>query len=152
MRFWTKERTDALKRYVGEGFSGTEIGLQLGCSRNSVISKTNRAGLQLKGRPLDQRSRTLAPKPRGRPPKTAQQRADEARSPVPLPAQPLPPTIGPTPTSRPCSILDFTNSTCRWPITEGSPWLFCGAPEADLAGGCAYCAVHAAVAFNRRAA
>jgi hypothetical protein len=46
------------------------------------------------------------------------------------------------PNSQPCNLVALTNFTCRWPINDGAPYLFCGAPEANLEMGLAYCPFH----------
>jgi hypothetical protein len=53
------------------------------------------------------------------------------------------------PCVEPKGLLDLTNDSCRWPVagaSAGGIW-FCGAPEADLAGGMPYCPYHAQRAY-----
>src|SRR5262245_30832609 len=44
--WWSAEKTEKLKRYWLEGLSSTQIGTILGCTRNSVIGKVHRLGLE----------------------------------------------------------------------------------------------------------
>lgn len=45
MSFWTEEKIASLKTLWADGFTATETGKKLGCSRNSVLSKIHRLGL-----------------------------------------------------------------------------------------------------------
>lgn len=40
--FWTLEKIAEMHRLVGQGFSASQIGRKLGCSRNAVIGKLHR--------------------------------------------------------------------------------------------------------------
>ena len=49
MTFWTEERVEALRRLgVTQGLSYNQIARNLGCSRNTVIGKFHRLGLEKK--------------------------------------------------------------------------------------------------------
>lgn len=43
---WTDERIELVKRLWSEGYTATEIGVELGVSRNSVVGKVWRLGLR----------------------------------------------------------------------------------------------------------
>lgn len=43
--------------------------------------------------------------------------------------------------SAPVTLLDLKTCSCRWPVNDGNPFLFCG--DRAQAGG-PYCATHAA--------
>lgn len=45
--------------------------------------------------------------------------------------------------SAPVTLLELKPSSCRWPVNDGNPFLFCGAPA--VSGG-PYCACHAEMA------
>jgi GcrA cell cycle regulator len=45
----------------------------------------------------------------------------------------------------PVTLLDLKSTSCRWPVNEGNPFLFCG--ERAREGG-PYCAHHAARAVG----
>ena len=63
--FWTEEKVEALRKFWPEGHSASQIGLWLGCTRNSVIGKVHRIGLQLRGQTkAGGRKPRLRPRPR----------------------------------------------------------------------------------------
>lgn len=49
--------------------------------------------------------------------------------------------------SKPVTIDQLTGHSCRWPLSSGSPWKFCGLPKARGA----YCEVHGSLAYRRPA-
>lgn len=49
---WTEERLDGLKKLWSEGLSITQIGMQLGVSRNAVVGKVHRMGLPKRQSPI----------------------------------------------------------------------------------------------------
>lgn len=67
----------------------------------------------------------------------------------PKPARPEPAQAPAAPDMRPCDVLHLQNNSCRWPITDGLPHLFCGSPTADVAKGVSYCLFHACVSYRR---
>jgi GcrA cell cycle regulator len=71
-------------------------------------------------------------------------RAQAPSSAVTPPAPPPPPPPAPARPSRGKSLLELTNSDCRWPI--GNPgdkrFHFCGEPGADIEQGIPYCQQH----------
>lgn len=52
---------------------------------------------------------------------------------------------GPQPTPNHFTITDLTDDVCHWPVTDGTPFLFCG----EASGGATYCCAHAEQAFRR---
>jgi GcrA cell cycle regulator len=117
---WTAERVEALQRLWAGGASAEKIAAQLGgLSRSAVLGKIFRLRRAAKGLPAP------AKRPRGR------RKEDES------------------PRQSGKSLLELTNTCCRWPI--GRPgtagFFFCGVPEADLARGMPYCARHARRAY-----
>lgn len=65
-----------------------------------------------------------------------------AEKPKPLPFSPR---VVEHPAGQRCTLLELTNWTCRWPVTDDHPFEFCAGP-ADLAAGVVYCARHARIA------
>ncbi len=121
---WTAERVALLKQLWASGVSAEKIAAQLGgVSRTGVLGKIHR----LRRRAAEP---AVAPKRRRR-----RRQADKP----------------PQPASHPSgkSLLELTNSCCRWPIGRrgAAEFFFCGVPEADLAGGMPYCARHARRAY-----
>lgn len=122
---WTAERVSLLQRLWASGVTAEAIGAQLGgLSRSAVLGKIDR--LRRAGKS------SAAPKMR-----PARRRSKQSV-----------PRLN-APRFKPKRLLDLTNNCCRWPITRPSArgFFFCGAPEADLAGGMPYCPYHARRAY-----
>lgn len=122
---WTAERVSRLKELWAGGFTAEAIAAQLGgVSRSAVLGKILRL----------RRGATSAAAPTMRPVRRRHRKQNE------------PP---PAPSSEPKRLLDLTNRCCRWPIAGpgAREILFCGAPDADLAGGMPYCAYHTRRAY-----
>jgi GcrA cell cycle regulator len=150
---WTDERVETLKKLWAEGLSASQIAAQLGgITRNAVIGKVHRLGLS--GRAKSPSS--AAPRPRkprahthvlrvSRPAlrgNTALAHAYE------LDIEPEPQLLDNViPLGQRRSLLELTESTCRWPIGDpGSPeFFFCGG---QAVGGLPYCPYHSRVAYQ----
>ena len=162
---WTEERNELLKKLWADGLSASRIAGRLGgVTRNAVIGKVHRLGLQ--GRATVTRMRS--PHPRrgiGHSPKRP---APTARVPTAacaaggaiqyelllLPMMPttctaapvLPPVMELT-VSAPLRVdlLDLKECMCRWPIgdPQSKDFHFCGRQKA---GGSSYCEHHARIA------
>ena len=116
---WTAERVSLLQQLWASGATAGAIGAQLGFSRSAVLGKI----LRLRRAPTS----SAVPKAR-----RARRRSKQSKPPLTAPR------------SEPKRLLELTNTCCRWPVTRrGARGIFfCGAPEADLAGGMPYCAYH----------
>lgn len=134
---WTEEKVQMLKQLIADCQSATQIGLRLGVTRNAVIGKVRRMGLRLLGRPNAPTS-TKRARPRliiyntyaALKPEYEMSKKDSKPEELP--------------TSKPCSILDLTTDTCRWPLWDAHDTenkLYCGAPIS----GKTYCATHKAM-------
>jgi GcrA cell cycle regulator len=132
---WTAEGIELLRRLWADGETATAIGVRLGgMSRSAVLGKVFRLRLRTEkaatARALKKSAAqigsgvtVLARRRRSQPRKDAQS----------------PPATG----LRHKTLLELTNSTCRWPHGRpGGKFFFCGAPEADLECGIPYCARH----------
>lgn len=150
---WTDERVELLKRLWSDGLSASRIAGELGgITRNAVIGKVHRLGLS--GRA--QSPSASAPRPRkARPPS---QMLRIARSAVrgntalaqvfELEAEDEPAVVDnviPMPQRR--TILELTESTCRWPVGDpgSGDFFFCGG---NTVGNLPYCAHHARLAYQ----
>lgn len=140
------EHLDTLRTMVADGASASEVGAALGCSRNAVIGAAHRNNVVLAI--IGHRKRHVPPRPRNRsrrPPKLSAvtQRSPTKTEPVASAAPP-----------QPCSLVELTNVSCRWP--HGEPHLpgffFCGSPEADMTVGVPYCRFHRTMAYAPRRA
>ncbi len=85
---WTDERIDQLKQMWQKGLTASQIAEELGgVSRNAVIGKAHRLGLQSRPSPVKAADRAAAPKPAKR--ITLDSKAEVARSkPAPVVAAP----------------------------------------------------------------
>lgn len=145
---WAGDMTADLLRMYADGLSMSvmagEINAKYGTSfsRNAVIGKLHRMGLR-RGRAVP----PLVRKPRK--PRGPYKRVPWA-VPVETPRQAnTEPARAPAPDPRfACTILDLTNETCRFPVSEDSPFIFCGTPGADLTGHMPYCQAHMRIAHG----
>jgi GcrA cell cycle regulator len=132
------EAVETLRKLAGRGWPASDIGIELGCTKNAIIGAARRNGIPLK------QARHGPPKPRNAP-----------RTRRKMPAVPQPPTAEYVPQRAPeppwpCSLFELTDFSCRWPIGDvGTPeFYFCGAHEADVYRGRPYCREHARLAFH----
>ena len=139
-KLWPPEHVACLAELAAAGFkthdAAAEINRRFGTryDKNCVIGLSHRRGIRWK----------LSPGFQDRPRK----RMHLVRKPPPPDAPDAPP---PRPKCEPIPLIDLTNETCRWPVSD-NPILFCGAPEADLADGVPYCPYHSRIAYARSAA
>lgn len=175
---WTDERIDQLRTMWDKGMSASQIAEQLGggITRNAVIGKAHRLGLNSRpspvkaegGAPRTKAAATPAPAVKASEPDTPLVRAAPPMprpvvqavmppAPMPLPnTGPVPPTTIMHPMankrSRPDSgkkitLLELTDKVCKWPI---------GHPDeedfhfcgAPVNAGTPYCLEHCAVAYQ----
>ena len=155
---WTGERAELLKKLWGDGLSASQIAAELGgITRNSVIGKAHRMGLETRAKqgPRMPDNRPRKPKPSRisnvlfsgyRPGR--QLPAPRKKSAV------LAPSTAPAESFR-CTIMDLedhpaTPKRCRWPVGDprGEEFLFCGAKPIQ---GLPYCDYHARMAYDPKA-
>jgi GcrA cell cycle regulator len=129
--YWGSEDILELQRLVETGKNSRQIGIALGRSRNAIIGKCNRMGLQLKGSPSKEKSKkTRAPikKKRSRP----------KRKPNHIPCGKYDETE-----QKPllCGVLDLKPGMCKYPIGEpqDDDFGFCGV---EAMKGYPYCFYH----------
>jgi GcrA cell cycle regulator len=129
---WWGERIELLKALWRKGLSASEIGNELGVTRNAVIGKLHR----IEG---------YTPEPHKPAPRTAK--------PPPAPVWKPPPP--PKPARRVVINAPFLNLTldelkrgvCHYPHGEHVPYRFCGQPVKD---GAPWCALHCRIVYSRR--
>jgi len=140
---WTAERVELLLKLWSEGETAVAIAERLGgMSRSAVLGKIFRLRLPMPGADAgepksaairDPSETTVAPARRRR-------GGGRAKRAMPLPTKAV----------QRKTLLELTNTTCRWP--HGRPgtekFFFCGAPEADLERGIPYCARHMRRAYS----
>ncbi len=165
-RTWTPAKVELLKQAWENGDTAGEIGNQLGVNRSMVLGKIYR--MRLEGVPLSTRNGPIQTKEeramaRKKVVKSWRERSRHRRAEektittltnkgnrlemvermAPLP---MLDTSGPLPESRPCAILEFErfDARCRFPIADGPPALFCGAP----CGEGSWCPSHRQIVYQ----
>jgi hypothetical protein len=135
---WTDENVAALRDMHEQKMPAPAIGLQLGVSKGTILGKLRRLGLFVSA---VERWAALRANKRAKGKVSVSRRSHPEIMPRKVPAAPAV-FVGAISSSRPVELVGLTNVTCRWPINEGSPVMFCGAPEANLEIGCPYCVIH----------
>ena len=150
---WTDERVEMLKKLWADGLSASQIAAELGgITRNAVIGKVHRLGLSgrakspssaapraRKPRTHSHMMRVARPAMRGN---TALAHADEYE----VESEPeLVDNVIPIGQRR--TLLELTESTCRWPIGDpgSTDFFFCGGQSLT---NLPYCAYHSRVAYQ----
>lgn len=144
---WTPERDAELIRLWALGKSATQISREMDCgiSRNAVIGRWHRLGLADRNRSMpvairEPRRIRVKPKPASPAISLATKPAVTAG---PLPCAPV--ALPPAPQGPGISLVALTSTACHWPLNDGGPYLFCGAPK-DGVGP--YCEYHARIAYQ----
>jgi GcrA cell cycle regulator len=140
---WTDERCDTLRRLWADGLSCSEIAAELrGVTRNAVIGKVNRLGLEKRRisippyeRKLGMVTRRKAVKPK------FNGHVDLGIETEPDGLTDLPPDTS----ENPVTLMELTDDTCRWPLgdPQSKDFRFCG----DKPGHGPYCQRHAHLAY-----
>jgi GcrA cell cycle regulator len=133
---WSVEQVDLLRRLWSQGETSAVIAAHLGGpSRSAVLGKIFRLRLRAEGATTAVKGRQRAAGIDGEQAGVPTRRRRRPRSKQTPPPQPI---------RQHRTLLELTNTTCRWP--HGRPgvgnFFFCGAPEADLERGIPYCARH----------
>ena len=154
---WTDERIAKLKQGWEGGMTATQIAEMLGegVTRNAVIGKAHRLGLERRPSPVKATDATPAPA----------RAAAAAPPPAPAPVAASAPAIKPmeAPAARPVgkpakgvskggkqtrtTLLDLNEKVCKWPIghPDDADFHFCGRPSN---AGFPYCNDHCLVAYQ----
>lgn len=147
MNFWSEEKKAEAARLWNDGKSAGEIGALLGCSRSAVIGIAHRNRDLFPSRPrVERQARLPRHEPMARPVKPARSNVPvitwPAEAPVELVAQSEEDlAANPFEPSNPVTILDLTNTTCRWPLwpmgdNPGAQGLYCGEETAKDSAWC----------------
>lgn len=146
---WTEEKVKRLKELWKKGYSTGEIGRMIGVSKNAVVGKAHRLGLDSRPSPIkpDRDSQgvkeKIKPKEKiketaKKPEKLKGKEAGEKGSAEPKKDSGVRPDG--------ISLLELTKSSCRWP--QGDPkekgFSFCGKPAIE---GRPYCMEHVKEAY-----
>jgi GcrA cell cycle regulator len=143
--FWVEhpEADQVMRKMFEDGCTMSQIGAAIGCSRNAVIGKVHRLGLE--------RFVGRATPPRQQPTK----RARSPRLPPPPPVlveAPMPMLVevveAPTAGHARKQIIELRSDECRWPVGEpGADLCFCAEPQR---WGSSYCAYHDDLSRERK--
>lgn len=135
---WTPERVSMIRELAAAGCSGMEIADCMSVTRNMIIGVCWRNQIPLGGADPDPKRRSACANARSRIASKRQEVRTRTTAPVPRLAAPAPPA----PTEG-IPLEALTKTTCRWPLLNQVPQLFCG--QHSDAGR--YCPVHTARAF-----
>lgn len=152
------EGDEMLRKLWAEGLSSQAIADRIGTTKNAVIGRAGRIGLDARPSPI---KRGGAPAPPPRAPRTTL-----------APLRSIPPVLyasrsvalEPAPDVDGDDRIDMrklrlerlpprtrpTSAACCWPLSSGRPWRFCDDPH--VVAGKPYCALHVAIAYDRVAA
>ena len=130
---WTAERDSQVTALWHSGETCSAIAAAVGVTKNSIVGRARRLKLPSRPSPIDRSG--AGRKPRSKP-------ARAPRITLPSACEPVPVVIA-APVIAPRAVNP--NECCQWPMTNGRPWVFCGA-QRQTAGG-VYCADHRAVAY-----
>lgn len=149
---WTDDRVELLRKLWAEGLSASQVAARLGgITRNAVIGKVHRLGLEGRARAGQGGKRAEAeteeaPGPEAGAGSAARNIEADLASVVPLPSQAVG-GIPALPDQGKLTLLNLTEQTCKWPIGDPGTagFHFCG-QRAEL--GLPYCAAHARIAYQ----
>lgn len=157
---WSEIRVERLTAMWGQGFSASQIGGDLGITRNAVLGKLHRLG-KSQDRPATKTKPSRGPDRNPRRPKPARPQLTRAQKAIQQREQRMVRLFGPVwnsepaaplvaPTGQSCSLQQLTDLTCRFPIGDpGAPdFHFCGA-KSPLHHP--YCAYHHQMCYAPRA-
>jgi GcrA cell cycle regulator len=148
---WTDERIATLKAGWESGMTASQIAEKLGegVTRNAVIGKAHRLGLESRPSPVkagEEVSAAVDP---------VAAAAAPTPGPTPVAAQPAAPVVAKPAAKRPArtgkaartTLLDLNERICKWPIGHpGEPdFHFCGKP---VQTGFPYCSEHCLQAYQ----
>ncbi len=146
---WTEEREAELRSLWSEGLTAAIIAGRMGVSRNAILGKSHRLGLN------DRRQGVAAIRVKRAAKRVRRERqteisdlvAERIRPGRPVSAQAFEPLEG----TRPVTLLDLEPHHCRWPIgdPQDASFGFCGCKRA---AGTPYCEAHANRAYQGRTA
>lgn len=133
---WTDEQVEELRRLWDKGLTTGEIGKTLGVSKNAVVGKAHRLGLNGRPSPIRRNEETAtaatgnktAVKETKKTEKAAVQKTVEKEK------------------KKLFTVNDLTSTSCRWPIGDPKDenFHFCGK---EALQDKPYCAEHAAIAY-----
>jgi GcrA cell cycle regulator len=150
--FWTDERLTVLRTLWAEGLTASQIGAQIGTTRNAVLGKVHRMGLAIRNAPVagEQRQPRNTKQNGPRPYRLTKLAMSLAVAPAPRshvggysrrPLEYVPPT---PPLNIP--FLEHKTGQCREITGHNGLALFCGHAVVE---GCSWCPHHRSVNFQK---
>lgn len=147
---WTDQKVSDLKTLCqNKSLTARMIAAELRVTRNSVMSKCRRCGIELPGHRYGANLTT----------REKQERADKARGEKravrhtpggsPLPRERYDESVFVADQKNHVGILELTKRTCRWPYGESPNFQYCGAEPVEKNP---YCPFHHRIAYSRAAA
>ena len=155
---WTDERIETLRKGWEGGKTASQIAEELGegVSRNAVIGKAHRLGLQARPSPVKggegEAVEAVAAAPAAKPPAAPRAKPEAVEAPVvaapvekPAPRRATRAVANAKPAKT--TLLDLSERVCKWPIGHpGEPdFHFCGQPSKP---SFPYCEEHCLVAYQ----
>lgn len=135
---WTDEQVEELKHLWDKGLTTGEIGKALGVSKNAVVGKAHRLGLNSRPSPIrrgedENTAGTNTP---------ARQPSEKKKAAKSAPGK----KAAEKEKKKLFTVNDLTSSSCRWPIGDpkDEDFHFCGK---EALPDKPYCAEHAAIAY-----
>jgi GcrA cell cycle regulator len=155
---WSTERVEQLRSFVTAGLTCSQIAAEIGVTRNAVIGKVHRLGLQTSGGRPGRRPSNLTQRLRQGPSdRSGETREPRSRIAPMLRAATAGQTVVPFPSPSAidppvenvlrCSLLELAGGGCRWPLSDPGKddFGFCGNTAIS---GFSYCAGHARLAYR----
>lgn len=145
---WTADRIAQLKQLFDEGLTCSQIAREIDVTRNAVIGKLSRLGLN---RPKNDNGYRRQPTPRSVPARQSQVRLLRMmHAEMEAAAFGTPVAEEPVSDARRCSLLELNAESCRWPLGRpgADDFAFCGNAPVE---GLPYCPGHARLAYRRSA-
>ena len=121
---WTDERIARLKEMWEAKDSAAVIGAEFGITRNAVLGKVNRLGLE---------THKAVPRKPKEPSRPRIRLYDKGPRKSPTVAKAI---EQPVPQCAPVSFMELGDHSCHYPVTDDHPFMFCGA---DTHGEHSYC-------------
>lgn len=119
----THELTAEIAKRWNEGWTGGELAEAYGMTRNAVIGMANRnRGLFVMKPPPP----ALVKVATARREKKAKREKKERKLKMQQGIIETPPMVPPEPVERVYTLMDLGPRSCRWPVNNGDPYLFCG--------------------------
>lgn len=142
---WTDQENADLQRMADRGFSASRIAAALGKTRNAVVGRCHRKGVQLHGNSVDEKVRRVAPAPP--PPQPAPVALSQVvRQGALVPSPQVRILEGEPAPAGTVTFAELEDWHCKWPFGDPSTstLVYCGRPRIP---GEPYCEAHVADAF-----